>query len=99
VRFADLAPAALPAIAASLRDSNDYDGAWVVCDVDQFSVASARQTATEKNVGMALSNPCFEVWLLLHVSHKRSGFNNCDQVEAGRSQSIEAIQAGGISDS
>jgi hypothetical protein len=81
VKFEGVAPAALPAKAAFLRDSNDYDAVWVVCDVDQFDVALARQEAAVKGVGLALSNPCFEVWLLLHVSNKCGGFNNCDQVK------------------
>lgn len=81
VRYEGVSPNALPAKAAFLRDSNDYDSVWAVCDVDEFDVASALLEAAQKEVGLALSNPCFEVWLLLHVSNKCGGFNNCSQVE------------------
>jgi RloB-like protein len=81
VKYEGVAPNALPAKAAFLRDSNDYDAVWIVCDVDEFDVVSAVAQAADNKVGIALSNPCFEVWLLLHVSSKCGGFNNCGQVQ------------------
>lgn len=88
VKFEGVAPNALTGKAAFLRDINDYDAVWVVCDVDQFDVTSAGREAIAKDVGLALSNPCFEVWLILHVSKKCGAFNSCDQVEAALRRSI-----------
>jgi hypothetical protein len=70
VRFCGGDPTALVAKAAALRDDYDYDNVWAVCDVDEFDVAPAIANARASSVGLALSNPCFEVWLILH---KHSG--------------------------
>jgi hypothetical protein len=54
--------------AAGRRDRNDYDEAWAVCDVDQYSVVEASTEAGDLNVSLLWSNPSFEVWLILHKS-------------------------------
>jgi hypothetical protein len=66
VRFSSGDPTAVVVRAATLRDDYDYDHVWAVCDVDQFNVEPAIADATARGVGLALSNPCFEVWLILH---------------------------------
>ena len=45
-----------------------YDQVWAVFDWDEHTdeVAQARRAATAAGVGVALSSPCFEVWLLWH---------------------------------
>jgi hypothetical protein len=48
------------------RDRDDYDQAWVVCDVDQYRTGEAADLAASADVQLLWSNPCFEVWLLLH---------------------------------
>lgn len=68
--------------AASIRDDNAYDEAWAVCDVDEFDVEGAIAAAAERKVGLALSQPSFEIWLILHLSERCRGFNNGAQ--AGR---------------
>ncbi|MEV6739129.1 RloB family protein [Streptomyces sp. NPDC051104] len=55
---------------------DDFDECWAVFDVDSFgqkngaSVSSnltqSITTANKGNVNLAISNPCFEYWLLLH---------------------------------
>jgi RloB-like protein len=52
--------------AAQQRTDDDYDVAWVVCDVDEFDTNEAASEARKQDVSLAWSNPCFEVWLLLH---------------------------------
>ncbi|ADJ48023.1 hypothetical protein AMES_6198 [Amycolatopsis mediterranei S699] len=54
--------------AAGLRDNaaDTYDEVWCVVDVDEFDVAKAVVTARRVRVNLAISNPCFEYWLLLH---------------------------------
>ena len=44
-----------------------YDEVWAVFDVDAHpNLADALQQARANNIGLAVSNPCFELWLLLH---------------------------------
>ncbi|WP_434743147.1 RloB family protein [Micromonospora sp. SH-82] len=52
--------------AARRRDDNDFDQTYVVCDVDQFLTGEATKEAQRLRVGLLWSNPCFEVWLILH---------------------------------
>jgi hypothetical protein len=50
------------------RDENlVYDSVWCVFDVDDHSnVSDAMQMARDNGLKLAVSNPCFELWLLLH---------------------------------
>lgn len=81
VSFVSEAPASLVARAAALRDANDYDAVWAVCDVDEFDIMPAIEDARTREVGLALSNPCFEVWLILHKSARCPGLNSADQAQ------------------
>lgn len=52
--------------AARRRDTDDVDEAWAVCDVDQYRTRDADAEASATQVRLVWSNPCFEIWLLLH---------------------------------
>jgi len=58
--------------AVSRRDDNlKYDEVWCVFDVDEHpNVPEALQQAQDNGIGVALSNPCFELWLLLHFENQ-----------------------------
>lgn len=44
-----------------------YDEVWCVCDVDEHArLNDALQQALANGIEVALSNPCFELWALLH---------------------------------
>jgi RloB-like protein len=44
-----------------------YDAVWCVFDVDTHPhIADAQQMARHNGIRLAISNPCFELWLLLH---------------------------------
>jgi len=44
-----------------------YDSVWCVFDVnDHPNVADAKEMARDNGIELAVSNPCFELWLLLH---------------------------------
>ncbi|WP_204036666.1 RloB family protein [Micromonospora qiuiae] len=58
------------------QQENDYDEAWAVCDVDHYSPGEASAAARESGVRLAWSNPCFEVWLLLHLIHHAGHVEN-----------------------
>lgn len=44
-----------------------YDQVWCVFDIDEHPlVPDASQQARDNNIHLAISNPCFELWSLLH---------------------------------
>lgn len=44
-----------------------YDQVWCVFDVDEHPyIPEAKALARQHGINMAISNPCFELWLLLH---------------------------------
>jgi RloB-like protein len=48
---------------------NEEDELWLVCDVDQWgsrNLSDICRKARTKGYNLAISNPCFEVWLCLH---------------------------------
>lgn len=55
--------------AAAERDENiRYEEVWCVFDFDQHPrVREARQMAKDNGLRLAMSNACFELWLLLHL--------------------------------
>jgi hypothetical protein len=56
--------------AERFRDEHlKYDEVWCVYDVDAHpKLADAFQQARDNEIKLAVSNPCFELWLLLHFS-------------------------------
>ena len=80
VKFQSGEPIAVVLRAAKIRDDNSYNEAWAVCDVDEFATEAAIAAAAEREVELALSRPCFEIWLILHVSEGCPRFNNASQV-------------------
>jgi hypothetical protein len=59
-------PLTLVRYAAKVREKASYDEVWCVTDVDEFDVATAQREAADLGISLAVSNPCFEYWLLLH---------------------------------
>jgi RloB-like protein len=56
------------------REQYDLDAddmLWFVSDVDRWpekNLSTVCRAAKQKNYGLAISNPCFEVWLYLHFA-------------------------------
>jgi hypothetical protein len=50
------------------RDVNlAYDSVWCVFDIDDHpNVGEVQEMARDNKIDLAISNPCFELWLLLH---------------------------------
>lgn len=61
-------PDAVVKYAAGMRDRAEgtHDEVWCVVDVDEFDLDKAVATARRLRINLAISNPCFEFWLLLH---------------------------------
>jgi hypothetical protein len=57
--------------AAALAGEDDnlrYDAVWAVFDVDDHpKINDAIGMARDNDIQLAISNPCFELWLLLHL--------------------------------
>ncbi len=65
--------------ALAKQQAEDYDAVWCVFDDDGRCRASeALQMAEDADMGVAFSNPCFELWYLLHFSYSTSA---CDQAK------------------
>lgn len=48
-------------------DNLEYDEVWCVFDIDDHPhLADAKQMARDNGILLAISNPCIELWLLLH---------------------------------
>ncbi|MEU0516947.1 RloB family protein [Streptosporangium sp. NPDC006007] len=81
ISFKNYAPLALVDHGISEKINSGYDHVWCVCDVDNFNVADALKKADVCGVRIALSEPCFEVWLILHKVDWRRSFQNAKEAE------------------
>jgi hypothetical protein len=64
-------PMRVVAEAARMAAGEEWDEVWCVFDHDQFANAEAAcGRAVEQGFQVACSNPCFEVWFLLHYRYK-----------------------------
>lgn len=59
------------------RKVHKEDQYWIAIDVDNWSAADLR-AALDSGYRVAISNPCFEVWLLAHYENP-SVRSSCDQ--------------------
>jgi hypothetical protein len=58
---------------AQKDDNLKYDEVWCVFDVDAHPhLLDAKQKAEANGINTAISNPCFELWLLLHFQDQRA---------------------------
>lgn len=51
------------------RDTVKGDQFWVVVDADgphNWKLVEAEKLCKDKNINLAISNPCFEIWVLFH---------------------------------
>lgn len=59
------------------------DSIFAVMDIDfnkESQIYKARKLAEKNGVELILSNPCFEVWLLLHFRYSTHGYQNNHEV-------------------
>jgi hypothetical protein len=51
------------------RARGEFDEVWCVLDVDEYKdVPQAVKDAKDAGIELAVSNPCFELWLILHFA-------------------------------
>ena len=66
-------------------EKNPYDETWLVFDKDGHQniehVYEAIRQSKSKIIKIAISNICFEYWVLLHFEYTTKGFKNYDEIE------------------
>jgi len=77
------APARIVEYAQRLADhlDDDFDETWCVVDVDNYDIRTGARRASELKVELVVSNPCFELWLLLHFEACTCHLAKCKDVE------------------
>jgi RloB-like protein len=61
------------AVEQKRKKVRDFDRIWVVCDVDSHpKIPEAKVQARDNGIPMAISNPCFELWALLHFQDQNA---------------------------
>lgn len=73
-----------------IQENGDDDQVWIVFDRDEHpGVREVLSESNEAGINVAYSNPCFEVWLILHVAdydrdeHRHLTQRFCESVCAG----------------
>ncbi len=65
-------------------DFGEEDTLWSVFDVDRWPVKNLSlvcHQARQKKYSLAISNPCFEVWLCLHLGDLNPNDRTCKDFE------------------
>jgi hypothetical protein len=62
-----------------------YDAVWCVCDCDDHPrLKEAVIQARDNGIRLVLSNPCFELWVLLHFDNQTAHIHRSKALEALR---------------
>jgi len=64
---------------------NKEDELWLMIDVDRWEekeLSEITQNALQKKIKLAISNPCFEVWLYLHFATISINITICKNLKA-----------------
>jgi hypothetical protein len=83
------------------RNGCSGDWVWVVFDRESSSVypdkfhAEARNKANDNGVNIALSNVCFEFWILLHFVYTEAAYTSCSDL-LNNSKLKEYLKAIGV---
>lgn len=64
-------------------DPDGFDQFWCVFDVDEYGsdIDEAVRLARRLRVGLAISNPCFEFWLILHFVDCSTWLRDADDAQ------------------
>ena len=71
-----------------------WDEVWGVVDVDEHAhLDKARQLAVKNDILLAISNPCFELWALLHFQEQRAHIER-DKAQAALRRHLSGYDKG-----
>ena len=65
-------------------DFGPQDRLWLMIDVDRWTtqnLAEVCREAKQRSIGLAVSNPCFELWLWLHHADVETIDRDCKAIE------------------
>ena len=63
----------------SRRAGRDFDEIWCVFDTDEHeNLSQAMEDARQTDIEVAVSNPCFGLWLVLHVQEQTAHIHRHD---------------------
>ena len=63
----------------SRRVDRDFDEIWCVFDTDEHKkLAQAIEEARQSGIEVAVSNPCIELWFVLHARHQTAHIHRHD---------------------
>ena len=83
-------------IADQSASTAPYDQVWCVLDVDQHpKLKDALALAEKHQINVALSNPCFEFWLLLHFGRFATTGQSRNQIQRELKRHIPGYCKGG----
>ncbi|MGH3852899.1 MAG: RloB family protein [Pseudonocardiaceae bacterium] len=84
-------PQTLAQLAIGRKADDEVDECWCVFDVEwpkkHPNLTQAIQLARDHNIRLAISNPCFELWLILHFEDQ-TAFLDTDETES-RSRKLD----------
>jgi hypothetical protein len=67
------------------RRGKSYDEVWCVFDVDQHPrIPDALEKARANNIKVAISNPCIELWFVLHLKEQSAAIGGQDVQRVSR---------------
>ncbi len=74
----------------AVAHTEPYDFLYLVIDTDRWrhQIAEVAQKCEQKKFGLIVSNPCFEVWLYLHLPNAQENFAQL----RGCRQFVEALK-------
>ncbi len=60
----------------------DDDELWAVVDRDRWNLEEVSEACKSDNINLCVSNPCFEIWLMLHLWTKKQFYELSDETKA-----------------
>lgn len=70
--------------------NREFDHLWCVFDVDEHPrLRNALEEARQSNINVAISNPCIELWLLLHIDDQTAHIERADAQRQARNEKIQ----------
>jgi hypothetical protein len=81
-------------------DLHEDDMLWLVIDVDRWNkdgeLSQICREAKQKSYHLAVSNPCFEVWLCLHFGDLDPEDRTCKQLKASLGKILGSCNSGNL---
>jgi hypothetical protein len=94
--------APITVVQKAVTRKHDFDYVWCVFDVEEHgknaSLARALNMAKDNEIPVALSNPTFEYWLLLHFEKTGRSFSNGKEVNKFLRKHIPRYEKGFVCD-